>query len=109
MRIFLDECVNAEVKRAFSDDAVQTVTAVGWSALEDGPLLSRLNGEFDVFITIDKSIEHQQNYRKFRFGIVVAHVVRNDVRSWTPLFADLNKLAARVQPGELLHVFGPRP
>ncbi len=101
MRILLDECGNVQVKLAFPDAAVETVTEVGWSGLEDGPLLSRVQGEFDVFITIDKSIEF---HRRLSFGIVVVHVRRNNIESWTPLFPELRSVARQVRPGELLHI-----
>ncbi len=104
MRILLDECLNVEVNRAFPDVAVQTITDVGWSGLEDGPLLSRVHGNFDVFITIDKSIEFQQNYRRFPFAIVVVHVRRGDIESWTPFFPELRRVAERVRPDELLNI-----
>jgi hypothetical protein len=34
-----------------------------WSGIRNGALLRLAAREFEVFITIDRSIEHQQTYR----------------------------------------------
>ena len=67
----LDECVNAGVKGAFQDREVHTVTEIGWRGLEDGALLSRVQGQFDVFVTIEQH-RVSTDYRRFQFGIIVA-------------------------------------
>jgi hypothetical protein len=33
---------------------------MGWSGIKNGALLRRASLDFDVFLTIDKSIQHQQ-------------------------------------------------
>ncbi|SPE36884.1 hypothetical protein SBA6_600015 [Candidatus Sulfopaludibacter sp. SbA6] len=49
MRILLDECVPARLKRAFPGHAVQTVTETEWRTSKDGPLLTFAQKRFDVF------------------------------------------------------------
>ena len=56
MRILLDECVHIGVKAAFSGHIVKSVTEVGWRSRKDGPLLALAQEEFDVFVTIDRSL-----------------------------------------------------
>jgi hypothetical protein len=38
---------------------------MGWDTLEDGVLLQLAQERFDVFLTIDRNLEYQQNLRKF--------------------------------------------
>jgi predicted nuclease of predicted toxin-antitoxin system len=45
VRILLDECVPARLKRAFPDHAVQSVTRTSWRTSKDGPLLSFAAGK----------------------------------------------------------------
>jgi hypothetical protein len=40
---------------------VRTVSEMGWSGIKNGPLLHRAAQEFDIFLTVDQGIEHQQN------------------------------------------------
>ena len=77
MRVLIDECVDPRVKLLFGDHNAATVHEQGWDALEDGPLLTVAQKAFDVLVTIDGSIEFQQNLSKFQIGIVVVHVPKN--------------------------------
>jgi len=76
MRVILDECVDPRVRRLFGGHEVSTVHEQGWDALEDGHLLDRAQREFDVLVTIDGSIEHQQNLARYRIAVVVVRFPR---------------------------------
>ena len=56
--------------------------------------------EFDVFLTIDRNLEYQQNLQRFRFGIVVVHVPDNRMDSYEPILAEFVKegLGKKVEP-----------
>ena len=106
MRILLDECVHAGLKAAFPGHEVRTVTEMGWRGTKDGLLLVFAEISFDVFVTIDRKLEHQQNLKKLNLGVLVAHVRSNEIRSYRPIFAALLRAAETVKPGELIHVQG---
>ena len=72
MRVLIDECVDPRVKLLFTGHQVSTVHEKGWGTLDDGPLLALAQIEFDVLLTIDGSLEFQQNLAKFGIGIVLA-------------------------------------
>lgn len=44
---------------------------MGWTGLKNGDLLERAEREFDVFVTADKNLRHQQNISRRRIAIVV--------------------------------------
>ena len=89
MRVLLDECVNPRLKEAFSGHEARTVADQGWKGLKNGELLLRAETEFDIFLTIDRNLEHQQNLRRFRLGVVVAYVPDNRMESYAPIIAEL--------------------
>ena len=60
MRILLDGCVPKRLAKKLAEYEVGTVHEMGWSDLDDGPLLDVMAGDFDVLITVDKSIPKQQ-------------------------------------------------
>ena len=64
MRVLLDECVNPRLKEAFPGHEVKTTAEQGWKGLRNGELLARAEREFEVFLTIDRNIEYQQNLRR---------------------------------------------
>ena len=85
MRILLDECVNPRVRQAFPTHEVITVAEAAWRALPDVELVSLAQGRFDVFVTIDQGFEFEQNLSKLTFGVVVIHVARNRIESYSSL------------------------
>ncbi len=101
MRILLDECVHAGIKRAFPDDEVKTVPEAGWSGIKNGRLLSLIAGNFDVFLTIDQNIRHQQNLNDVPFAILFVSVTNNTMESYVPLFDLIKESAHRLRPSEI--------
>ncbi len=71
MKILLDECVTKRLKVDLEDYSVSTVIEMGWSGITNGKLLllASQNG-FDILLTIDKNIIHQQQTSKY--SIIVA-------------------------------------
>jgi hypothetical protein len=104
VRILLDECVNAGVKAAFPGHAIKTVAEAGWRGTKDGPLLALAQKSFDVFLTIDRGVEHQQALKKLGMGILIAHIPNNEIASYRPLFPQLLRAAETVRMGQVVHL-----
>lgn len=103
MRILLDECVPRRLKRRFrSYGLVLTVTDAGLSSYTNGQLLRRISGDFDVFVTIDKSIQHQQNLSAYDIGFVLLRVPSNDIVDIEPVLPRLFARWSEIKPQTLL-------
>ena len=63
---------------------------------------------FDVFVTADRSLEHQQSLTGRSFGVVVVFPYRLKLEYLLPLVPALRTAADVVAPGEVLHV-RPQP
>lgn len=62
MRVLLDEHLDHRLKPWFDSDLeVATVHERGWGGKKNGELLELAQPEFDVLVTMDRGIEHQQN------------------------------------------------
>jgi predicted nuclease of predicted toxin-antitoxin system len=61
MRLLLDECVPARLRRSMLSHQVSTVVQEGWSGVKNGKLLALAATGFDAFITVDKNLSYQQN------------------------------------------------
>jgi predicted nuclease of predicted toxin-antitoxin system len=103
MRILIDECVDPRVKRLF-DDEVKTVHQMGWDTLKDGRLFQLAQERFDVFLTIDRNLEHQQNLKKFSLGFVVVQVPKNQLRFFEQIRDELRTAVSAINPGEVVHI-----
>ena len=59
MRVLLDENIDRFLKARFAPDMdVLTVSEQGWKGMKNGQLLRVAQHEFDVFVTMDKGLEH---------------------------------------------------
>ena len=71
MRLLLDECVPRHLKHDFEDYEVLTANEAGFKGLKNGKLLEAAALDFDVLITVDRNIEHQQNVNEVELAIIV--------------------------------------
>jgi predicted nuclease of predicted toxin-antitoxin system len=73
MRILLDENLPAKGKYDFGEPhEVKNVKDMGWLGKKNGELLglAAFNG-FDIFITLDKNLRHQQNLNKVELKFIL--------------------------------------
>ncbi len=105
MRVLLDENVDRRLKRLFDDEfEVVTVPERGWIGKQNGDLLRAAGQEFEALVTMDRSMEHQQNLNAFDIGVVLIVARSNRRRDVAPAWPDVNRALRRVRPGELLVV-----
>jgi predicted nuclease of predicted toxin-antitoxin system len=57
MRILLDENLDWRLSRSLPGHTVESVQKNGWAGIQNGELLTRAELEFDVFITMDGSLQ----------------------------------------------------
>ncbi len=68
----LDECVTKHLKFHLGDHQVFTVREMKWGGVKNGKLLALcVEQGIDILLTIDKSLQHQQNIDKYPITIVV--------------------------------------
>jgi hypothetical protein len=76
-----DECLPRRLSRDLVGHEARTVPAMGWPSRKNGDLLTVAQGQFDVFLTVDRNLSVQQEVSKFTIAVVV-------------LVAESNRLAA---------------
>ncbi|MCB1158462.1 MAG: hypothetical protein H7A25_04940 [Leptospiraceae bacterium] len=93
MKILLDENIPRKLKSLFNEFQVETPLSLGWDGKKDGELLGMmvLNG-FDVFITMDKSLRHQQNLSKFPLMIFLIKAVNNHYETVKPHILEIIRI-----------------
>jgi predicted nuclease of predicted toxin-antitoxin system len=104
MRILIDECIDPRVKTLFAEHEAKTVHEMGWDQLKDGPLLRLAEQSFDVFITIDRSLEYQQNLNKLLLGVIVIRVPKNQMPYYVALKARLLAAIPEIHPGQVVNL-----
>jgi len=102
VRILLDECTPRLVKRRLPTRDIRTVQEVGWAGLRNGELLAAADGEFDVFITTDKNLRHQQNLARYSFAVLL--LPSNQVPVVEALIPAIEGALATMSAGDLVEL-----
>ncbi len=102
MRVLLDENVDRRLRPLF-DNAFEVITVIehGWGGLTNGELLNAAQHEFDVLVTMDRNMPHQQNLSSYSLGIVLITARSNKRQDIEPAMPDVNRAVQEVNPGEL--------
>ncbi len=104
MRLLLDECVPRKLKHELPGHEVSTVPQMGWAGIKNGPLLRRAAGRFDVMITTDQNVEHQQNLPELGLAVLVLIALRNDIDLLRPLMPRAREALGSLRAGDLLTI-----
>lgn len=106
MRVLLDECVPRALRKAFSVHEVKTTVESGWAGIKNGALLKLAEKEFDLFLTVDRNLEYQQNFTGVSIAVVVMHAQSNDIDLLRPLIPAVLAAMSKAKPGVVTHVHG---
>ncbi|MEN9840493.1 MAG: hypothetical protein RL376_293 [Verrucomicrobiota bacterium] len=104
MRLLLDECLDARLRRDLPGHDVSNVQREGWAGVKNGRLLAQIaaSGRFDAFVTVDKNMPHQQNLRAIPFAVIVLRARSNRYEHTAPLMAELLARLPELTPGSLV-------
>jgi hypothetical protein len=104
VRILLDENIPADLAADLPGHQVDTVSGVGWAGVGNGKLLSRAAGLYGAFVTMDRSIEHQQNVAKLAIRIIVLNARSNRLMHLRPLAPLVLDALEHTLPGQVRRV-----
>lgn len=105
MRILLDECVPRRLRREFPGHEVHTVPEMGWSGKKNGDLLRLLTGQsFEVLLTVDQSIRHQQNLQAAGVAVLVFVAPSNRLADLVPLVPSAQAALVSIKPGDVVEI-----
>ena len=109
MRLLLDECVTRKLKDDLVGHQVVTVVEAGYGGLKNGALLRAAASNFDVLITVDQNIAHQQNIPSHQIAVVIliaGGITHADLK---PLVPKALASLTNIRPGELIRIGETRP
>ena len=105
MRILLDECIPRRFKRALAKDSCLTVAEAGFAGKKNGVLLGLAESAgFNLFLTIDKGIEYQQNLSGRTIAIVVVRAKSTRLKDLMLLHERCLSIVELILPGEVKRV-----
>jgi len=102
MKIIIDECVPSIVKRGLPARKIVTVQEMGWAGVKNGQLLRLVVSDFDVFITSDKNLRHQQNLTSFDLAVIL--LPSNQVPVVQALLPQIDEALDNIQPNDFKEI-----
>lgn len=104
MKIFLDHCVPKRLLRLLSEYEVKTAYQMGWAAKKNGELLRLVESEFEVFLTVDQNLRHQQNLASSSLKFIVLVASNNRYDSLALLIPQVKAALAVLAPGNVIEI-----
>ena len=74
--VILDENLPQPLRHHLIQFDVVTVQYQGWSGIQNGELISLIDGKFDVFLTADQNLRYQQNLTDRSIAIIELPFIR---------------------------------
>ena len=91
MRLLLDENLPKRLKTDFPGHEVFIVRDKGWNGIKNGELLKLMIADgFDVLMTFDKNLQHQQNFSRYTITVFVLSANINT-------YGELTKLSSKIR------------
>jgi hypothetical protein len=104
MKLLIDECLPRALKHLFTGHDCRTVQELRWSGKKNGDLISVAEPEFDVLVTIDQGIQHQQNLVGRQIAILILVAQSNQIEDLVPLVPAALAALASIGPGRVAWV-----
>jgi len=104
LRVFLDHCLPKRLLRLLPEHEVKTAYQMGWAAKKNGELLRLVEGDFDVFITVDQNLRYQQNLASSQLRVIVLIAASNQYDDLAPLIPQVEKMLADISPGSVVEI-----
>lgn len=102
MRILFDQGTPVPLRQHLPGHRVETAFELGWSRLTNGELLATAEGRFDILVTTDRNLRHQQSLAGRKLAVLVLPTA-----SWPRLLKQVESIASAVsamKPGEYLEL-----
>ena len=100
MKILLDECLPLDFRHSFPDHDAHTVQWAGLKGKKNGELLRAAEiAGYDVLLTVDQGIPHQQRSADRKLSIILLRSRTNQIEDLLPLVDAILQALSKIQPG----------
>lgn len=105
MRVLLDECIPRKLRAHLVGHECRTVPEAGWAGKKNGELLRLAEeGGFDVFLTLDKGVQYQQNLSGRGIAVLIVKALSNRIEDLTARVPACLAALDHIQLGQVIRV-----
>jgi len=102
MKILLDECIPRKLKHSLPDHECHTVPEAGLAGKKNGSLLDLAESAgFQIFVTMDKGLEYEQNLAGRSIAILILRSKSNRLADLFPFVPELLRAVRQARTGEI--------
>ena len=83
---------------------MKTAYQMGWAAKKNGELLKFVESDFEIFLTVDQNLRHQQNLASSSLKFIVLVAADNQYDSLAPLIPQVKAALTRLMPGDVVEI-----
>ena len=105
-RVLLDACVPQWLRRELAEFYVETAHYAGLDQIPDGELLAAMEFRFDVMVTLDTGLVHENRVAGRPFAVVVLRVAEQTPVAFRALTPGLAAAIRQAVPGDVRKVGG---
>ena len=103
--MLLDENVDRRLKQVFAaGHEVVTAAEAGWAGKKNGELLRLAQNGFDLLVSTDNGIPHQQDVSRFDLAVVLLRAKSNARGVLAPLMEGVNTALGSVEAGTVVRI-----
>ena len=97
--------MNSKLRHDFREEhEIVTVPEAGWAGKKNGELLLVAEERFDVLLSTDKGIPHQQDVSRFDLAFVLLRARSNAYGDLAPLMDEVDEVLASARPGIVVRI-----
>ena len=105
MKILSDECLPLDFRHSFPTHDAHTVQWAGLKGKKNGELLRAAEvAGYDVLLTVEQGIPHQQSPAGRRLSIILVRSRTNQIADLLPLASAIILALETIQPGQVVAI-----
>lgn len=105
MRVLFDHNFPRKLKKHFLPHEVVLTREAGWDDFDNGELLDAAQQTFDVLLTMDTNIYHQQKVAQFNIAVIVLRAYNNKYETLRLMMPDVLSQLATIEPGQVCYIY----
>lgn len=104
MKILLDECLPLDLRHSFSNHDAHTAQWAGLKSKKNGDLVRAAEtAGYDVLLTVDQGIPHQQPVSR-RLAIILVRARTNQIEDLLPFVDAISEALKTITPGQIVSI-----
>jgi predicted nuclease of predicted toxin-antitoxin system len=105
MKILLDECLPLDLRHSFPGHHAHSAQWAGLKGKKNGELLRAAEiAGYDVLLTVDQGIPHQQNLAGCKLSIILIRSKTNQIEDLLPFVGAIVNALKEIIPGQIVPI-----